>query len=1395
MKIFKGLIPVFDGPNGSITFPEWKSFILVTLRAEHLSDVLRPWSPHPMDLAIVEANRIDDERQKLQEEAMAIIYNGLSSHQRLLVGYHDDSTPLAIWNSLIVLYGATSVAQGQALNVNFNTTKMLETETVSTYVSRLRVLTNQLHAADIIISDDNFMAKLIGDMQQHSYYTVPLLAFSARQEEHKTMADLLQWFLTYEIQSPRQSPVSSTSDANQRALQASSTSSHRTSSPTTCQWCQKSGHSAAECYTLQRSRSANSSSPSSSSKPASTSNQPKKKTRVWCAYHKNSSHNSAECAKLTSKKKGTDTSAVANNQGFHAVAKLASESTAVHRVILDSGSTVHMCSDLSLFQNYIPAAETISISWGNNSVDHARGSGKISFSYQLHGTTYVGFFKDVLHVPALGTQTLISLAAMEKNGKRLSSPSPGVIHVGSDDNFITARQIDNLYVLDVVLLSADTPPIDTTTAQPSAVSSSDQHAALTSTSLPSEVDLWHFRFGHLSMPVISAAVAPLGIKLPSTLTTFCETCPLAKQTRPSFKIRSTRSSQPLQLVHTDLCGPFPSSLCNKKYFITFVDDFTRFTTVYFLESKHQAFKAFQNYHAAVTNLHCLSIKALQSDNGGEFVNERFNKFCSSLGIERRLATPYSPQSNGIAERMNRTLLELTRSFLLASPHPETFWAEAVAAACHVRNSVFTNTSTGSLQPFTLWYGTSPPISNLRVWGCPVYTKITKPGLSKLAPRSQLGFFIGYTNSLTSYRVWDPVTQRVVISRDIVFDEQHLLTSAMSSSIPANPLLTPVWRPFDPPPAESDDEDDIPILQTLKNIPFEPIAPVAPAPRRQAPLIFTPSRNSTSIQTAVAMNSSNAAIIQPDAIFSSIPIGSKIKIPSTIREAFASPQRILWQEAIFKELQNLSSHATWTLVDPPEGVRPLACRWVFSVKYSPDGSISELKARLVIKGFMQQEGVDYSLVESPVASLDTVRSLLAYAASESLIIGQLDISGAFLNGELEEEIYMQQPPGYIDSERPHAVCKLGKALYGLKQAALAWFTTFVAYLLSRGFQASHADPCLFIRGTRSSKQFITLTIWVDDILAVAPNRKIISDFWTHLNSTFKAKDMGSPNLFIGIHVQQSPTTYAVTLDQGHYIKELITLYGITNTTPLSTPFNRGQLMDSNPSSVPFKDKTKYQSLVGALLWVCRCTRPDIAFAVSYLGRSSHAPTIVHWGVALQTLRYLHSTINLALQYTSGPSTLTGYTDSDFAEDYTTRKSTSGQVFFLRPTDSPISWRSKLQSLVTRSSTEAEYVACSDAAQEATWLGYLFESLGLSFFPIPLSVDNASARTLTSSTMLKQRTKHIDIRYHYCKDRNLSGFINILPVSGVDNPADIFTKIFAPTAFSRATRPLNLISLLS
>jgi hypothetical protein len=360
---------------------------------------------------------------------------------------------------------------------------------------------------------------------------------------------------------------------------------------------------------------------------------------------------------------------------------------------------------------------------------------------------------------------------------------------------------------------------------------------------------------------------------------------------------------------------------------------------------------------------------------------------------------------------------------------------------------------------------------------------------------------------------------------------------------------------------------------------------------------------------------------------------------------------------------------------------VGCKWVYKIKRNADGLVSRYKARLVAKGFHQQAGIDYDEMFSPVVKPTTVRIILTLAAQFNWPLRQLDISNAFLHGFLKEDVHMVQPPGFVDASKPAHVCKLHKSLYGLKQALRAWFERFTTQLESLGFTASTADPSLFI--LQSPQATLYLLLYVDDIIITGTAPSLISDLISQLKTTFELKDLGPLHYFLGLQLQYHDQGFSV--HQTKYATDLLNRFNMFNCKPSSTPYSSTtKLTKSN--SPTLSDPTQFRSLVGALQYLT-FTRPDLSFAVNHICQFMHSPTEDHLMAAKRILRYLRGTLHCGLLFRPGSLKLQGYADADWAGDQSDRRSTSGYVVFLGST--PITWVSKKQCTVSRSSTEAEY----------------------------------------------------------------------------------------------------------
>jgi hypothetical protein len=483
------------------------------------------------------------------------------------------------------------------------------------------------------------------------------------------------------------------------------------------------------------------------------------------------------------------------------------------------------------------------------------------------------------------------------------------------------------------------------------------------------------------------------------------------------------------------------------------------------------------------------------------------------------------------------------------------------------------------------------------------------------------------------------------------------------------------------------------------------------------------------------------------------VGAAPRVPQTHEQAVVSPQAEEWLAAEQRELAQLYGAGTWTLEPLPAGSRAIPCRWVYTLKRN-----GTYKARLVAKGFMQRAGIDYDEVFAPTSRLTSLRVLLAVAAHRDLELHQLDVESAFLNGELHETVYMQQPPGYgLGDSR--LVCRLWKSLYGLKQAPRAWHNTLREVLLGAGFEESAADPALFIKVSGSGEM---LLMHVDDLVLAATSVAELEATKATLGAHFAVKDLGPVSDYLGMDVRRDRSSRQITLSQQRYALELIEKFGMADAAPRSSPMPEGaQLVRTGllggpeQEPLPDADASTYRALVGGLLYLANCTRPDLAFAVGVLARFMSAPTAAHWEAGKHVLRYLRGTAGLGLCFGGEGGTgeleqVVGFADADYGGERDSRRSTTGCVFLLN--GAGVSWLSRLQHTVALSTTEAEYQAAAMAAKEALWLRNLLADMGLPLAgPLQMYGDNQSALALIKNPVVHDRSKHIDIMHHFVRQR--------------------------------------------
>ncbi|RVX07987.1 Retrovirus-related Pol polyprotein from transposon RE2 [Vitis vinifera] len=603
----------------------------------------------------------------------------------------------------------------------------------------------------------------------------------------------------------------------------------------------------------------------------------------------------------------------------------------------------------------------------------------------------------------------------------------------------------------------------------------------------------------------------------------------------------------------------------------------------------------------------------------------------------------------------------------------------------------------------------------RVFGCTCFVHILTPGQDKLSAKAMKCLFLGYSRLQKGYRCYSL--------------ETHLLPIPIVSppdAMPPRPLQVYHRRPrvVAPLPFPEAPADSLPI-------PSASPAPALPSPN-DLPIAVRKGTRSTRNPHPIYNFLSYHRLSSPYSAF--VSAISSVSLPKSTHEALSHPG---WRQAMVDEMAALHSNGTWDLVVLPSGKSTVGCRWVYAVKVGPDGQVDRLKARLVAKGYTQVYGSDYGDTFSPVAKIASVRLLLSMAAMCSWPLYQLDIKNAFLHGDLAEEVYMEQPPGFVAQGESGLVCRLRRSLYGLKQSPRAWFSRFSSVVQEFGM----------LRAVQQTIQFfIIITPW---------------------GST---KDLGKLKYFLGIEIAQSSS--GVVLSQRKYALDILEETGMLDCKPVDTP------MDPNVKLVPGQgeplgDPGRYRRLVGKLNYLT-ITRPDISFPVSVVSQFLQSPCDSHWDAVIRILRYIKSTPGQGVLYENrGHTQVVGYTDADWAGSPTDRRSTSGYCVFIG--GNLISWKSKKQDVVARSSAEAEYRAMALATCELIWLRHLLQELRFGKDEqMKLICDNQAALHIASNPVFHERTKHIEVDCHFIREKIASGCVATSFVNSNDQLADIFTK---------------------
>ena len=693
-----------------------------------------------------------------------------------------------------------------------------------------------------------------------------------------------------------------------------------------------------------------------------------KKKKGSCYHCGKPGHYKRECRLLTNKK-GPGTT-----EKFVAMISEANVLEDAEAWWIDSGATRHVCKDKSCFKNYEPVEDGSVLYMGNSSTAAIKGKGTVDLEFTSGKCLTL---TDVYHVPEV-RKNLVSGSLLNKFGFKLVFESDKFI-LSKGGAFVGKGYLyEGMFKLNINKMNVSAYIVDS-------------------------FSLWHFRLGHVNsrrmLDMVNLELLP---KCANNMNEKCSICMHTKLTRTPFP-KIERTSYLLQLIHSDVCDMHSTpTRGGKKYFVTFIDDFSKFCYVYLINSKDEVLDKFKIYKTEVENQCDIKIKCLRSDRGGEY---HFPLYCESVGIVHETSIAYTPQQNGVAERKNRTLVEMTNAMLFNSGLSNGLWGEALLTACHILNRVPHKKT--KMTPYELWKKRKPNLSYLKVWGCRAIVRLPEPKIKKLGQKAVECIFLGYAENSKGYRflVTEPnefiEINTVIESRNAVFYENRF--TSISRTINNKTI---VELPLGPHVNKRDDESESSMLRRSKRVRIE---------KSFGPdfiiYLVEGTRDSHSRQIVVTPS------IESD--------------PLTFGDAMKSQDVAFWKEAINDEMDSIIGNKTWKLVDLPPGSNPIGCKWIFRKKMKIDGTIDKFKARLVAKGFKQKEGLDYFDTYAPVARITTIRLLIALASIYKLEIHQMDVKTAFLNGELDEEIYMEQPEGFVMPGQENKVCKLIKSLYGLK----------------------------------------------------------------------------------------------------------------------------------------------------------------------------------------------------------------------------------------------------------------------------------------------------------------------------------------------------------------------------
>ncbi|KAG6438777.1 hypothetical protein O3G_MSEX000215 [Manduca sexta] len=1319
-EIFGILSPQTSGNRilleNATNWHSWKFQVKVLLKALDIFDIVDGSNTCPKE---------DGEKittwTKLDAKAQGVIVNRLSSGVMLQV--QNCETAKEIWDRLCTVYEQKSDVSLHILQQRFFDLKYTNSEDVVTFIAKVEGIVAQIRQARGEIPDNMIITKIISSLGEKFRHFIS--AWDSVPIEKKNMTELTARLIIEE----QRNKMYEDEKPSQIALKTNTKKEIRK-----CFNCGKVGHYKSDCKVKRQKSIQN-------------------ENIIICKLCKKRGHTLKQCW-FNKDNKNQSVNDEKQNALVMSVCGLTSKIVS-NEWFLDSGASEHMCSTKDSFINYENLIVPKDVIIGDGTVIKALGYGDIQLEAYDNEQWIKTLIKNVLYVPSLKANLFPMSATLDKGYKLLSTAMECQFTKNNNVHAVAKRQ-GKMYIMMFRKL--------------------DESAMVGK--VTSNLKQWHAKLGHQDINQVKNVLTRQGVRFEEKgEEETCVSCLRGKQHKFPFPLSQNRATKPGEIIHIDIGGPVEeTSLGGAKFFLLLKDDFTKYRKVYFLKNKSESIECLKLFLKQTQVNPGHKINFIRSDNAKEFCSRDMENLLNSYGIQHQKCVAYTPQQNGCIEREMKTVIESARTMLLESGFNKNLWAEALNTAVYVINRTGPS-RVKDRTPFELWWDKTYDVNNLQVFGSRVSVHVPDQKRLKFDSKAEIGYFIGYGENIKGYRIYLPEKNEVEIKRDVIFiteseeskeqekrpemkyyrgyellgDVEQISEKGSQYEDTTSPNIM----------VESDDDhDSMHIFHEHLQIEEE---------------IENHNLQETSNQTEEETERPRRVRSKPKWLNDYVQgeesdensfISYTCQEPTSYQEAMTRPDKSKWEEAINTELRTLQENNTWEEVtEVPEGENIISSKWVFTIKETEEKSI--YKARLVARGFEQKNCDDKTY--SPVAKLTTFKALMAVANQKRQPVYQMDVTSAFLYGDINETVFIQLPNNKIG--------KLNKSIYGLKKSPKYWNTKFNNFMLKENFVRSQNDPCLYMK--HMDKNYIYVMLFVDDLLYFGSNKEQVDSFKNVICDNFKMKDLGLASYYLGINIKQDLKNYITVINQKKYLYKLLTKYQMLNCKTVSTPIEQNfnfELLNREKSESLEIEKS-CRSLIGSLLYAT-CTRPDLSVAVGFLSRYVHCASLALFKCLKRVLRYISGTIDLSLTYKcdnigQNVCKLQGFSDSDWAGDILDRKSTSGQIFYIF--ECPISWCSKKQSCVSLSSCEAEYVALSSAIMEGSFLRKLMLDFGYTNTKFEILEDNQSVINIVHNNDSNKRLKHIDIKYQYIVENIMSKeLVKINYINSNNNVADLFTK---------------------